>query len=52
MAILYFYTEPPISMTKVQNLSEYQESFADKVAKSGYFSLFNPEIERNIREKL
>jgi hypothetical protein len=41
MAILCFYTKPPISMTKVQNLSEYQESFAEKVAKSGYSPLFN-----------
>ena len=41
LAILCFYTKPPISMTKVQKLSEYQESFAEKVAKSGYSTLFN-----------
>lgn len=39
------FAEPPISMTKVRKLSENQEIFAEKVIKSGCFSLFNPEIE-------
>ena len=37
---------------KVQKLSEIQECLAKKLAKSGYFSLFNSEIEWNIRENL
>ena len=37
---------------KVQKLSEIQECFAKKLAKSGYFSLFNSEIEWNIGENL
>ena len=47
-----FYTEPPSSIAKVQKLSENQEYLAEKLTKSGYFSLFNSKIERNIREKL
>ena len=35
---------------KVQKLSEIQECLAKKLAKSVYFSLFNSEIEWNIRE--
>ena len=41
MALLCFYTEPPISIAKVRKLSENQEFFAEKVAKSGYFPLSN-----------
>ena len=37
---------------KVQKLSEIQECLAKKLAKSVYFSLFNFEIEWNIRENL
>ena len=37
---------------KVQKLSEIQECLAKKLAKSVYFSLFNSEIEWNIRENL
>ena len=37
---------------KVQKLSEIQECLAKKLAKSGCFSLFNSEIEWNIRENL
>ncbi len=37
---------------KVQKLSEIQECLVKKLAKSGYFSLFNSEIEWNIRENL
>ena len=37
---------------KVQKLSEIQECLAKKLAKSDYFSLFNSEIEWNIRENL
>ena len=37
------------AMPKVQKLSENHECLAEKVIKSGYFSLFNPEIEQNIR---
>ena len=37
---------------KVQKLSEIQECLAKKLAKSGYFSLFNSEIKWNIRENL
>ena len=32
------FAESPISMTKVRKLSENQDFFAEKVAKSGYFS--------------
>ena len=37
---------------KVQKLSEIRECLAKILAKSGYFSLFNSEIEWNIRENL
>ena len=37
---------------KVQKLSEIRECLAKKLAKSGCFSLFNSEIEWNIRENL
>ena len=37
---------------KVQKLSEIQECLAKKLAKAVYFSLFNFEIEWNIRENL
>lgn len=37
---------------KVQKLSEIQECLAKKLAKTGYFSLFNSEIKWNIRENL
>lgn len=37
------------AIAKVQKLSENHECLAEKVIKTGYFSLFNPEIERNIR---
>ena len=40
MTILCFYTEPPISMTKVRHLSENHECLAEKVVKSGYLPLF------------
>ena len=40
------------AIAKVSKLSENQEYLAEKLTKSGYFSLFNPQIERNIREKL
>lgn len=36
---------------KSTKLSENYECLAEKVIKSGYFSLFNPEIEWNIRYK-
>ena len=32
------FARSPISLTKVRKLSENQEIFAEKVAKSGYFS--------------
>lgn len=37
---------------KVQKLSVIQECLAKKLVKSGCFSLFNSEIEWNIRENL
>lgn len=37
MAILCFYAKPPISIAKVQNLSENQVFFAEKVVKSSCF---------------
>ena len=37
---------------KVQKLSEIQECLVKKLAKSVYFSLFNSEIEWNVRENL
>lgn len=37
---------------KVQKLSVIQKGLVRKLAKSGYFSLFNSEIEWNIRENL
>ena len=37
---------------KVQKMSEIRECLAKKLAKSGCFSLFNSEIEWNIRENL
>lgn len=45
-------TESPIGDTNVRKLSENQECLAEKLAKSGCFSLFNPEIGWNISEKL
>lgn len=37
---------------KVQKLSVIQKGLVRKLAKSGYFSLFNSEIKWNIRENL
>ena len=41
-----------LSGGQMQKLSEIQECLAKKLAKSVYFSLFNSEIEWNIRENL
>lgn len=50
MALLYFNVEPPISIAKIQKLSENQEYLAENLTESGYFPLFSPKIEQNIRE--